>query len=500
MAAGLKMIAAFVIAASAFAESPPTITTTSGTVSGLLDSDIATFKGIPYAQAPIAALRWRDPQPLQAHQRAIETTDFGPACLQPTRPGSPMRVSEDCLTLNLWSPGLDDTHRPVMVWIHGGGFRGGSGNIEPSALVREGVVVVSLNYRLGPIGFFAHDALDEPNANVGLLDMILGLRWVRDNIVRFGGDPGNVTIFGVSAGGMAVNLLMASDDAAGLFHRAIAQSGYGTWPLPRSRHAPKPAPLDMTLGPPVSAETIASGLLATIDAAPISAEELRALDGRRLVGAVKGFHLPIVDGTSIKAEPAVRFRRGEHNDVPFMTGAVSFEGSVMGGSGTQTKAFIEWFGDDFPAVRRAYQDDFEIDETRGIQRLFGDTRYVLSARVLGGSMQTVDSSAWLYFLDYPPTPELPGSPHGMDGYVLFNGETSDDASMRDLADRMKRRWVAFARTGDPNAAGLDPWPAYSRGTDQWWVFGRSDGVITGLSETRLDLIQKRWDKRFTSAH
>ena len=198
-----------------------------------------------------------------------------------------------------------------MVCIHGGGFRAGSGNISGEVFASHDVVVVSINYRLGSLGFFAHPALDAEQANFGLLDMVLALQWVRDNIDQFGGDPGNVTIFGVSAGGMAVDLLMVSQAARGLFHRAIAQSGYATWALPRTRQAGDPQPLDMYAGPAQSAEKIASDLVARITDAPQTRQLLRTLDGQQLVEAVVGFQVPIVDGTSLTEEPGILFLRGQ---------------------------------------------------------------------------------------------------------------------------------------------------------------------------------------------
>jgi para-nitrobenzyl esterase len=188
--------------------STPVAVAPAGRFIGSTESNgILAFKGIRYAAAPTGTLRWQAPRPAQRTREAIEATAYGPACLQPAAARAASATSEDCLFLNVWTPDLDrDQRRPVMVWIHGGGFRTGSGRLPGEVLAAEDVVVVSMNYRLGPLGFMAHEALPNRTANFGLLDMIAALDWVQRNIRSFGGDPSNVTIFGLSAGGQAVNL------------------------------------------------------------------------------------------------------------------------------------------------------------------------------------------------------------------------------------------------------------------------------------------------------
>jgi len=192
-----------IYAAASGASAEPIVRTTTGRYQATADSDgTLAFKGIRYATAPVGALRWQPPKAAPATREPTRAAAFGPACLQTGAPsaGTPA-TSEDCLFLNVWTPGLErQAKRPVMVWIHGGGFRSGSGNIAGDRLARYGVVVVSINYRLGPLGFFAHPDLPSDIANFGLLDMVAALQWVKDNARAFGGDPQNVTIFGVSAG------------------------------------------------------------------------------------------------------------------------------------------------------------------------------------------------------------------------------------------------------------------------------------------------------------
>lgn len=458
-----------------------------------------TFFGLPYARPPLGDLRWRPPQPAEAHEGVRAASAYGPACPQPQAGQRGLdATSEDCLTLNVWTPGLDDGKRPVMVWIHGGGFRAGSGRVAGEALAARGVVTVSFNYRLGPLGFFSHEALESREANFGLLDMVLALQWVRANIGQFGGDAGNVTIFGVSAGGMAASLLMVSPRAEGLFHRAIAQSGYGTWALPRTRHAPQAKALSMAMAPPPSAERIARGLVAKVSDEPATLSSLRGLDGTALAEAVEGFHLPLVDGASLPEEPGLLFAQGRQHDVPLITGGNSNEGSVMPASGISVAEFAGYHQDDQAAVERLYAADFRLGREQGVARMFGDNRYLLAARVAGAGMGHVDSPAWLYYLDFVPAErrgEWLGTPHGYDAAILFSGAQSEDPAERALASRMQGFWVQFARTGDPNGDGEPAWPPYNRRTDQWMVFSGQDRAEAGVIADKLDFLESHYRRR-----
>ena len=477
-----------------------TIETTVGPVTGISEHDVLAFKGIPYAQPPVSKLRWQAPQPARKSRKPVDASTYGAACPQPLNPEREVtNTGEDCLNLNVWTPEIDDRSRPVMVWIHGGGFRTGSNRIPGHVLARQNAVVVSINYRLGPLGFFAHEALKSTEANFGLMDMTLALEWVRDNIQKFGGNPHNVTIFGVSAGGMAVDLLMVHEPARGLFHRAIAQSGYATWALPRSARAPAPTPLSMDLKDAASAEEIARNLVAKLTDRKQNRRTLTRLDAQALADAVEGFHVPIVDGTSLAAEPAVLFARGKQADVPFMTGGNSFEGSVMPASGFSEDGYQEMLGADFETLKAAYADDFAQSESLGIQRMFGDNRYLLSSQRLGAAMTSKASNAYLYYIALGPNQRQlgwPGTPHGYDYYLLFLGQDDDNQSLRNLSVRMQQYWLEFARTGRPKVEGLPDWFAYHPESDHWLVFGERDALRSGVLAEKLRLLGRRYDKRF----
>ena len=493
-------LALFLAAGAALAELiTEVVSAPQGAYEGVEEEGVHAFRGIPYAMAPTGDRRWLPPQPAPRHEGVRQALDFGPPCPQARGAG---RTDEDCLTLNVWKPAADGSARPVMVWIHGGGFVAGSGNVPGELFAAQGVVFVSINYRLGPLGILGHPALEGPVANFSLLDMVMALEWVRDNISAFGGDPGRVTVFGVSAGGMAVSMLLANEAAEGLFHGAIAQSGYGTWALPRTRNAPVPAPLDMDLGPAESAESLARELIERVSPDAATADELRALDAVALTKAVEGFYLPVVDGVTLREEPGILFLAGEQHDVPVMTGGNSFEGIIMPISGISVETYERIWGADYPAARALYRDDFNKSPEIGVKRMFGDNRYLLAARTLALGMARKNSPAWLYFLDVPvagPPNDSPGAPHGYDRVLLFTRADMPDAWQQALARRLLGYWLDFARSGNPNDGNRLHWPEYRAEDGRWLVFGIEDEVRRGIARKRLDFIEARYRQRIRSA-
>lgn len=477
-----------------------TVDTTSGPIKGVAVEGAQVFKGIPYARPPSGRLRWQPPMPPARSSTVLDASQYSPACLQPGGDRFPSGASEDCLTLNVWAPPDEGPH-PVMVWIHGGAFRFGSGVLGQGTqpFIDRGIVLVSINYRLGPLGFFAHPHLVHDSrgdgtvaANFGLLDMVRALEWVQHNIAGFGGDPGNVTVFGVSAGGMATKMLMVTPPAKGLFHKAIAQSGYATWRLPRSRSAPQ----GMQVGQP-RAEDMAHELIARGRAAAMP-RALRELDGQMLVEAIEGAYLPIVDGVTLPEEPGILFLRGQQHPVALITGGNSYEGSVMSGLGFATEAFAASLGNDLDRFEQLYRADFEVDADVAMRRIWGDQRYVLSARVVGESMALAKAPSYLYFLDWAPAAEgadLPGSPHGNDAAILFGRADDRGAETRALRQRMLNYWTRFARTGDPNGRDALRWPRYRADRDEWMVFGGQDAIKRGVLRDKLDLIEARYRAR-----
>ncbi len=482
---------------------PGSVETESGLVRGSSEPGVRAFLGIPYAAPPVGPLRWRPPQPAARWEGVRTAEEFGAACPQ-TGAAEPM--TEDCLTLNIWTPDAvsESPGLPVMVWIHGGGFRAGSGSDRVSHgdhLARDGVVLVTLNYRLGSLGFLGHPLLettDEPWANYGLLDMVAALGWVKRNIAAFGGDPSRVTIFGESAGGMAVHLLMVVPQAEGLFHRAIGMSGYGTWPLPRVRSTASPA---APVSAP-SAEKLAGDIVAqATEGGPVprSAEELRQIPAGRVAQAVGALHLPVVDGTVVPDEPGILFARGAQHDVPFMTGGDSFDGAVMSWAGIPTEEFLGSFGDQLDKLRTLYADDFAASDQLGASRLFGDARYVVAGRYLARQMAQVSSPGYLYYFTFVPAAqrsEWPGAPHGSELAMLFGHV--EDADALEVGQTMRAYWTNFARTGDPNGAGLLEWPVYGSPTDEWLVIDERPDIQPGVIKDKLDLLEARYLERVSA--
>ncbi len=499
------------LACAAEPPDPFLVQTAAGLVQGFApegSDDIAAFLGIPFAEAPQGNLRWRSPQPAGSWDEPLQASEYGPICPQGR---AQLPQSEDCLYLNVWTPTDpgDDEPLPVMVWIHGGGFRAGNGRLgeapetgRGAGLARRGVVVVSIQYRLGALGFFAHPALaaeaaasGEPEGSHGVLDMIAALEWVQRNAAAFGGDPDRVTIFGVSAGGMAVNTLMSTPEAAGLFHRAIAESGYGTWRLPHISEARWGLPSAREQGAAVIAE---AGF--DLGEAP-SADHLRTLPFEELGALGTGFWVPIT-GTVLPDEPGIVFARGEQHDVPYITGGNSFEGTIF-------RAFQVAPGDHFAAfgvreqqARSLYgaNGDTDVDAERvAAATLFGDQRYVISARYLADQMKTVSSPARTYYFQFVPEAQretFPGAPHGSEVAYAF-GATNDPESERNsgadgaaLGDAMAGYWTRFAATGDPNGDGAPDWPEYDGESDTWMVLDAPQPrAMQGVIKDKLDLLE-----------
>ncbi len=477
---------------------PLTVRTASGTVQGVSGPGVRLFRGIPYAAPPVGPRRWRPPRPAPSWEGTRVTDAFGPPCPQQSAP-EPM--TEDCLTLNVWAPEGEAPAEgwPVMVWIHGGGFSAGSGadpTTHGDAFARDGVVLVTLNYRLGALGFLAHPLLeraDEAWANYGLLDMVAALEWVKRNIAVFGGDPSRVTIFGESAGGMAIHLLMVVPQAEGLFQRAIGMSGYGTWPLPRVRSEHSPVAPEGS----ATAEEIAEAIVERASSSEVATvEELRSIPAARLAHSAAPLHLPVVDGAVVPDEPGIVFARGGQHDVPFVTGGDSFDGAVMPWSGIATDDFLDSWGAMQTPLRALYAEDFAVSDDLGAARLFGDARYVLAGRYLARHMATVASPGYLYYFAFVPgarRSELPGAPHGSELPLLFG--RAEDPDAREVGRLMRAYWVQFARTGDPNGPGRPEWPVYAGGSDRWLVIGEQTEVRSGVIEDRLDLLEARYLER-----
>jgi para-nitrobenzyl esterase len=457
---------------------------------------------VPFAAPPVGPLRWRAPQPPAAWEGERPAVDYGAICIQPPSNGDPgvgpLPMSEDCLTLNVWTPeGRGREPLPVMVWIHGGGYNNGSGTAElydGTNLARHGVVVVTVNYRLGRLGFFDHPALaearapGEPAANHGVMDQIAALEWVRDNAAAFGGDPANVTIFGESAGGAAVTQLMVAPSARGLFHRAVVQSGMG-----RQRSAElaldRPGrPSAQSLG---RAWARSAGL--TVEA---TAADLRAVPAERLLNPMPAFYSDnlIVDGGVLTEDVVEAFAAGRQAPVPMVIGTNSAEfwwirPSDAGAYGRADDAMTEAEHD---ALLAAYGGPDGYDA-----HVVSDLVFNEPARYLARLHAADGHPTWLYRFDVVPesNPEPSGgATHASERPYVFDnlhtvgrpmGERDDQA-----AAAMADYWTTFAAKGDPNGEGRPAWPEFGAERDRLLEFTNDGPVAKPIPfADRLDLIE-----------
>ncbi len=472
--------AAFV--ASAFAQAPAPVRTETGLVQGVAEKGLTVYKGIPFAAPPVGDLRWRAPQPAAKWEGVRAADKFGPDPYQGDGKGD---VSEDCLYLNIWTPAKSPGDKiPVLVWIYGGGFSFGS-NSTPTHngehLARKGVVLVTINYRVGPLGFLAHPELsaEDPrkvSGNYGLLDQIAGLKWVQRNIAAFGGDPDRVTIFGESAGGIAVSMLCASPEAKGLFRGAISQSGGSFGP---TRETTYPGENMRTL-----AQAEASGVAYAQRAGATSIAELRKLTPDKLPpGWGSGAAWPIVDGVVIPDDQHKLYEAGKYNDVDILVGYNSDEGLSFAREKTPEEyranvekrygPFAEKLITAYPATATTVPKiarDLMRDAAFGWQTWAWAT---LQAR-------TGKSKVFYYYFDQHPVrpADAPnadhGMPHGVDVPYVFQTLDRNDAKLTvgdwAISETVSTYWTNFAKRGDPNGDSVPAWPRYTDGDRRVMVF------------------------------
>ncbi|WP_372783262.1 carboxylesterase/lipase family protein [Phenylobacterium sp.] len=476
---------------SAQAEAAPRAHIDTGVVVGLERGPAEVFLGIPYAAPPTGPLRWKPPAPAASWASERPATAPPPACPQKVNAngtgnvgGYAGPISEDCLTLDVTAP-KGAKRAPVMVWIYGGGNIGGATNLtslDGRNFARDGVVLVAMNYRLGPFGFFAHPALTaeaaagQPLGSYGLMDQIAALKWVKRNIAAFGGDPSNVTIFGESAGGIDVLALLNAPSARGLYKKAIVESGAG-WDAP------------ITLAQAEAKGAAVAGKLG-LSSASATALELRALPMDKLLGTITEMSFPIVDGRLLKEGTAQGFARGHANPVPLIIGSNSDEATLMSAFGLNAKAVVTQAS---AAMRTAYASDAATESNQG-RMMFNDQNMGAPARWIARK-QSMKAPAWLYYFSYVPERQRsarPGAAHASE--IVFAFDSIDaipgrtpliTPGERAQATLMHSCWVGFAKTGRPTCGG-QPWPAYNPASDQLLEFGEPAGVRAHFRKPQLD--------------
>jgi para-nitrobenzyl esterase len=445
----------------------PFALTHEGQMLGAVEGEVASFRGLAYAAPPVGALRWRPPQAMAESSEMRTAYDYGAPCLQPSLPGA----SEDCLNLNVFRPFGVDGPLPVMVFFHGGGFVAGTANdplFDGTRLAQAGLILVTVNYRLGVLGWLTHPALSKDGSgNYGLMDQIAALRWVHDNIAAFGGDPGNVTLFGSGAGASSIALLMLQGQARGLFQKAILQSIPGRAPL----NSPQQADV-------VSAHLVA-GLPFEPDLRAATPAQLLMAENRLLVKFARPF-APAIDGSLVTEDVASGFAAGHESRIPLIIGSNDDETPFDGER--EIKEALASSGESIDGLRKRYPDVAGLSALAA--RFYTDREFSEPVRLLARLHAASGAPTFRYRFAYVPEARRanPDEGNGRELQFIFGVEGVPGGGIftrrdREVANRMRGYWINFAKDGDPNGADLPRWDA-AADRDRLLLI-TNDGIASG---------------------
>ncbi len=475
-----------------------TVKTRLGDVRGAVEQRILAFKGIPYAAPPVGKLRWREPRPAASWKGVRQADAYSAACIQvpglsAANGGDPGPLSEDCLYLNVWTPRAERSAKlPVIVWIHGGAFVFGAGGLpiyDGRPMATKGAVFVSINYRLAQLGFFAHPALEKESpdgvTNFGLLDQIAALKWVQANIAAFGGDPGNVTIMGQSAGGKSVLALLASPLARGLFHKGVAMSSYAVPDTTRAKALEAGTKVAEALGLP-GAKATAAALRA------VPAERFGLINGQGLSNSP----VPIRGDKVLPQSIETTFAAGREAAVPLIAGNTSDDSSVVAAFGIDAGAVLKRLGAAGFLVKMLYPG--VKDDSALARQATRDLVFTMPVRWIA-DRHAKRAPTWRYYFDYLAAKQRPNFPNGVGhgaeiAYLLDTGdifegtrEVFTDAD-RALARTASNYLFAFARDGRPSVPGAPDWPSDTQVRDRTMVFGDTVKVEQRFMRARLNVM------------
>jgi para-nitrobenzyl esterase len=471
-----------------------TVQTKQGTVQGKEEHKISVWRGIQYAKAPVGDLRFRAPQPVDSWTGTKEAFVYSPVCPQYHGPMlDNQKESEDCLTLNIWSPAADGAKRPVMFWIHGGGFIGGSGSSElydGAKLAAKGdVVIVTINYRLGPLGFlyFGKNHPEGFENNLGIKDQLAALRWVKDNIAAFGGDPETITLFGESAGAISVQTLMGIPEAKGLFKRAIVQSGNP----------------DILWSADV-ATTVTNKFLKLVNVSPDNLQQLKTISADTLnyyldklltelikEPKINKLFAPTVDGVLIPEQLTASISKGSNQGIDLLIGTNKDEANLfatkrLGMAPTSAKQLTPYLVSLQDTTRIKLLDSYKAYPRRsGIMSLLTDATFAIPS-IRYAELQSKYASTYMYRFDWSSIPlkliKLRAC-HGIDVPFVFGnfesgmakkiGTLANKKQIRHISATMQQAWLNFAKTGNPNGENVPEWKKYNSTQRNTLVFGKN---------------------------